>query len=422
VALAAADQLISVLFVGLPALPAITSALKLRAERVKLSDVASVDVYLPVKAKRESERETEREEVPVASSPLTPVVLYVHGGAWGAGDAWNFAPIARALSATYASSPVLILNYKACQYPRGDARDQATSVADALSYARTRFKGRNVICMAHSSGAHVATLALLGIHDARLQGRGNCLPLCDVFIAQAGVYDLASHYLYESSRGVALVSPLLPAACGDGLPDPVAFDTLSPLWHVTREDICLKTNVDLCQHGLQLEGASSAHFLESALRSTVDSGVLPTDCEGNMHTPERRTKERTANDSPYPTYFPLTYIQAAVSDNVVPTTGALRFFAGLQKCGVDASLLLYEGEMGHGEFVTDWLCVNGRPARELRRAMLDVKPADRAGRQRVDRHVFGRDACTAERLDDEFQFGPAAHARDVVRIVRALNR
>jgi acetyl esterase/lipase len=296
--------------------------------------------------------------------------------------------------------------------------------ARGYAYGRTRFPDRNLVCIGHSSGAHISALALLGIHDASSLKSAENVPLCDVFIAQAGVYDIAAHFLYESARGVALVSPLLPASCLNGVPDPAAMDNLSPLWHVQQTDFSIDSGgkMKLCLQGLDLEGAASASFLSSALlqpasRATksTKSANAKSDCRAPLSS-----EDGDPLGYLYPVHFPVTYIQAAVADSVVPTTGALHFYSSLAACGGDATLLLYEGEMSHGDFVTDWLTTSGMPSRELRRQMLDIDSADAEGRARVDRHVFGEEACTVERLGDaEFRLGPAAHARDCVRILNA---
>jgi acetyl esterase/lipase len=72
IASAVVEQVASVVLVGLPALAAVKTGLQMRSERVKLSDAASVDVYLPA---AELQQATEQ--------PRPPVVLFIHGGAWG---------------------------------------------------------------------------------------------------------------------------------------------------------------------------------------------------------------------------------------------------------------------------------------------------------------------------------------------------
>jgi acetyl esterase/lipase len=159
--------------------------------------------------------------------------------------------------------------------------------------------------------------------------------------------------------------------------------------------------------GITLEGSLSGNHIAQLI--SWDKKCPPSTQMGN-------------GDISSPTWsrgFPLTYVQAAVADLTVPVTGSIRFYHALRACGVQASLLLYEGEMGHADFVTDYMS-DGVVDREARRSFLDTHKADDVGRDRVTKHVFGDGACSIHTngLDTP---GQAAHIRDVVRIIHGLH-
>jgi acetyl esterase/lipase len=385
---------------GLPLLPRMLWDLQFRKERVSLDDGTSLDVYTPLGDARQNQN--------------TPVVVYVHGGAWGSGDSWNFSSVGASLSRRHANCTVLVLDYATTQYPSGTMIDQATSVAWALSYARARYRERRVVCIGHSSGAHVSSLALLGYHNA--PGTDPDCLLADVFIAQAGVYDVGAHFLYESSRGVAHVSPMLPSCCHDGVPDPETMDLHSPLYHLQRmRSRGVRFGGD---HGQAtsgeyiLEGSNAAQHLSPLLGNGTPIADIGRD-QGDAEI------EGFGGDAAvaYSRTFPQTFVQTAVADVVVPATGNLRYFAALRDRGVDAHLLLYEGEMSHGDFVFDWMA-SGLVERETKRTLFDWQAIDAASRRRLTTHLYGSQACSVDTHGLSVA-GPSAHVRDIVRILEA---
>jgi acetyl esterase/lipase len=398
VARAALTQIVALLTSGLPSVPRISESLRKRSARVILADGTAVDVYQPGAPSRLQDHGT-------------TVVVYVHGGAWGSGEAWNFARVGTCLSESLSTCPVVILDYRNTQYPIGDMTDQATSVVLALRFARREFPSHKVLCMAHSSGAHVSALAMLGRHNAA-PVKGTAV-LADVFIAQAGVFDVGAHFLYESSRGVAMVSPMVHACCPGGLPDAAKMDAHSPLHHL-RERKRLDKPLLAPTSGL---GKFRALFLEGFLAGQQLSSIMrETPCDG-LVTGTIAFAE--TEDSAPASRFPITFVQAAIGDLTVPATSSLRFYQALRECGATARLLVYEGEMSHMDFVMDWM-VDGVAQRESRCSVLDTHEGEGASRKRVAMHVYGERACSihTDGLDTP---GQAAHIRDVVRIIRAMN-
>lgn len=130
-----------------------------------------------------------------------PLVLFVHGGAWGAGSSTQHAILGDAMS-TALGSPVAVADQRV--YPAGGMREQAGDVADVARAARARFPGRRVVAVGHSSGAHSLAIALaegLAVHAA---------------VLQAGVFDPLRHFSFEAERGLESTSPMLPAAGAEG--------------------------------------------------------------------------------------------------------------------------------------------------------------------------------------------------------------
>lgn len=79
--------------------------------------------------------------------------------------------------ANLSGSTVLVLDYHSVLYPRGLIEDQVRVVRCALEYARKTFPEQKLVCVGHSSGAHVSALAFLGNSPGEP-------PLADVFFAQ----------------------------------------------------------------------------------------------------------------------------------------------------------------------------------------------------------------------------------------------
>lgn len=333
-----------------------------------------------------------------------PVVVYVHGGSWGQGASWNFATIGEGLSRTYARCPVLVLSY--ALYPDALMKDQVLSVVLALEYARREYPERKVVCIAQSSGAHVSSLAFLGEQSPKSSAGSSISivkPLADVFIAQAGVYNISKHFMFEASRCVAYVSPMMPASGGSSKPDGTVFDGVSPLVRMAtlgpERTLSCETIVDM---GLVLEGDAPAQSVVDLVNHSLSS------------------KNGIEAESSLP--MPQVFVQAAVADLTVPTTAnSIPFYEALCRNGLPNSrLLLYEDQMGHSDFVVDWLKGPGLVQREAQRTFFDVgqEPTER---RYMAQHAYGETARTVDTLStDELSLGlPAAHIRDVCRILRA---
>jgi len=154
-----------------------------------------------------------------------PVLVFVHGGAWGSGKPWMYRNIAYNLAASINASSVVIVGYPT--YPCAGIPDQVKSVTNAIHFIKNSTSllqtddihmKRKLILAGHSSGAHIGALALAlsspvdgvnptlhseetGIHDSHKH-------LVDGFIGIAGVYDIHKHYSWEAGRGLHEISPM----------------------------------------------------------------------------------------------------------------------------------------------------------------------------------------------------------------------
>ena len=88
-------------------------------------------------------------------------------------------------------------------YPDGDVPDQAADIVTSLW--KLKHEGlidakTDITLMGHSSGSHIAAMALLTNPEFRQR--------IDSFVAMNGVYDIPKHYLHERTRGVERLSPM----------------------------------------------------------------------------------------------------------------------------------------------------------------------------------------------------------------------
>lgn len=350
--------------------------------------VPAVDVYAPpahaayLRA-RLATVSCAREVPPSAPTPAPPdpVVVYVHGGAWGAGAASNYAQLAHAL-VEKAAATVLVLSYRL--YPAARMDHQADDVAAALRYARRLFPARKLAVLAHSSGAHLTALALL-----RETAGPEQIPLADLAIFSAGPFHLMHHFLFEATRGVADVSPMLPAACAED--DPRQFDQRSPTLIAEGYAGILQEPDGLAPGPPALEGELAA---------------------GNVSLPDacgRPTEDgRKA-------LFPRTYVMTSSCDTTVPMYSSLRFVTALRKLGLGCKLLVYDF-VEHVDFVTDWFAnVFPRDKSDV----LDVGEEDQKRRESCVKILQGQEYVALSK-DKESELGPSPHVRDVLRILRSL--
>lgn len=359
---------------------------------------------------------------------IRTVVLYVHGGAWGSGNAKQYGPLANLLLYRSSSAGICVCVLSYTLYPHADIQGQADQVGHALKFLRSRLRSCcKVVVLAHSSGAHVTSLALLNNRIDGSYTSHHSNGLADVVILSAPPMDLAHHFLFESRRGVAFVSPMLPAAHAEN--DASRFDEVSPTVILER-----------------MQGTMYDIGIETSRQVLIPSFLEGDIAGSNIGLPESDqsksflTTGSTGSHSMQKSPFPHTVILASSCDTTVPFYSALRFAAALRNKGVNARFLVYDG-VQHEEFVTDWfekvtddkdrhddhgIETNERirivDKNEILSQTLDVSSKDSQTRKNVVNHVLNsiennRNGINLHRSLPQRLTAASAHVRDVIRIV-----
>lgn len=150
-----------------------------------------------------------------------PVVIFVHGGAWGSGLTWQYRKICESIGISVQASEIAIVGYPV--YPAADMFQQVESVMSAVmkikSQMRSMTGSKQVILVGHSSGAHIGALSVIK------GGTG----FVDAFVGLCGVYDLNKYHEFELFRGINEVSCMSAAAVS-----PKNFSLLSPTLLIKR--------------------------------------------------------------------------------------------------------------------------------------------------------------------------------------------
>jgi arylformamidase len=193
-----------------------------------------------------------------------PLLLFVHGGAWAAGDKRSRSILANVRHWTARGFVVVSTNYRLL--PRAHPLEQARDVALALGQAQQRAPGWGadstaVVLMGHSSGAHLAALLTAEPALGREQGadpwRGTvCLdnPAFDV----PGLMAARHASLYDRAFGT-----------NQGY-----WRTVSPL-HVLARDA--RPLLAVCSTRGQAACAQAHAFAERATRGGMKVQVQPVD-------------------------------------------------------------------------------------------------------------------------------------------------
>ena len=252
------------------------------ARNVRYADAprAVMDIYLPPGVSLTDE--IAADAAPGAAKDGCPVALFVHGGVWAVGEKWQFAPMASRL----AQEGVVTCVATYTLFPRALCRQMWTEVSDAITWTLDNVGGfggspDRVTLVGHSAGAHICSMALLhrcGVAGDRHEPSPAPAPgternserLVDAssaidrrqpraFVGLCGVYDVARHYDYEDSRGVALVSTM-GRAMGGG----EKFAECSPLVLVNAHANALGG-----YHGVGVEEAKTAGAANDAAAERV---------------------------------------------------------------------------------------------------------------------------------------------------------
>jgi acetyl esterase/lipase len=207
-------------------------------------------------------------------SDKSPILVFVHGGAWGSGKPWMYRCIADGVTEAVGASTCANMGYTV--FPRSTIFYQVDCVVECLKFLhRNRSElglgtEQPIILSGHSSGANICALALLKLDD-------QCLPIVQGFIPMSGVYDIASHFLWEASRGVHVISPMAAAALESG-----RFRESSPtqLLSGRRKGNSLalefpKSLIIHCNEDTTVPFTSSMNYL-SALKLAISGSAAPT--------------------------------------------------------------------------------------------------------------------------------------------------
>ncbi|ETP52390.1 hypothetical protein F442_02587 [Phytophthora nicotianae P10297] len=166
----------------------------------------------------------------------TPVLVFMHGGAWSFGHKWQYALVGEYLATQ--GFLVAVINYRT--FPNGSVLDMIEDVENAVFWVAENCSllggDRNKLFLSgHSSGGHVGALALvnsairLAGNDPKAMKEKEIAIYVHGFIGLSAPYDISDHYIFESERavgplnGVHEISSMKPAMLGMG-----NFKKLSP--------------------------------------------------------------------------------------------------------------------------------------------------------------------------------------------------
>jgi len=151
--------------------------------------------------------------------PDSPLVLFIHGGAWSFGDksaAAHMAPHYRALGFAFAA-----INYRLV--PHVSVRQQGEDVAAAIASLRRETGATRLLVMGHSAGAHLA--ALVGTDPDYLAAHRLPLSAIDGVVLLDGAG-------YNVARQIGAAGPWLRRAYRNAFGDDEAmWARLSPISH-----------------------------------------------------------------------------------------------------------------------------------------------------------------------------------------------
>jgi acetyl esterase/lipase len=156
-------------------------------------------------------------------STIRPIVVFVHGGAWGSGRPWQYLLVAKRFAQLLDAHALVVIGYPV--YPKASILQQMQSVRDAVKFFKAHYissittstpQQRPIVICGHSSGANIALLAVLDTIDPKTEPENSKKHVsADMFYGLNGVYDIHDHYQFESNRGVQHISPMYAAAGGE---------------------------------------------------------------------------------------------------------------------------------------------------------------------------------------------------------------
>ena len=150
-----------------------------------------------------------RQELLDSKDAEIPLMIFMHGGAWGSG----FGTMYRLISLPFLERNyrVVILNYRT--FPDGNMeQQQMEDLIQAVDYFKERYHGDDgtrgkvapVVLCTHSSGAHIGMMTALKNYNLNQK--------VDGMICMSGVYNLERVRKLDMENGLQNISPMGPAS------------------------------------------------------------------------------------------------------------------------------------------------------------------------------------------------------------------
>jgi acetyl esterase/lipase len=160
----------------------------------------AIDIYLPCGPGMHDMHDEDNDREHVDMHPVKrPVMLFVHGGVWAAGERFHYAPMAvRCAQAGIISA---VISYTL--YPEAKVPTMVGEVEAALDWTLdniSRYGGdpSRIILVGHSAGAQLSALTLIQSSISGFTTNSKGMPCA--FVGMAGVYNIKEHYQYEKGR------------------------------------------------------------------------------------------------------------------------------------------------------------------------------------------------------------------------------
>jgi acetyl esterase/lipase len=187
----------------------------------------------------------------------SPLVAFVHGGGWKAGDMTMMDGSAKLAHWHALGYAVASIDYRLV--PQATVEDEAADVAEAVALLRSNadtlgFDAKRIALIGHSAGAHL--VALVGTDPRWLNGAGvNIDDVRGIVPLDGAAYDVAR----QLSIGAPLMQRTYLQAFGT---DPARQKSLSPAWQAARPN----APAFLILHVQRPDGVAQSEALAAALR------------------------------------------------------------------------------------------------------------------------------------------------------------
>lgn len=237
----------------------------------RFKEIVSVDIPYHATSKLDVYHPTKKQKP-------SPIIIFVYGGSWSSGSKLIYTTMANTLRE--AGYVVVVPDYR--KYPQVKAEGMYEDIREAIKWTHKHASQINgdpelIFIMGHSAGAHLTAQVVLSDiieqakynenlqlrdlpvppvsqkHDPsikKFQGSSHMtdgnkphdfLPLVEGILLFSGVYDIASHLIHETSRGVEKVSAMARAmgSCPEG------YSANSPLHLIEKNEKLFSESDDL---------------------------------------------------------------------------------------------------------------------------------------------------------------------------------